>query len=282
MYSLDDGNSYTTIESKYPADSARYIWDVPDDLLSAKAKIRIKDSDDNTIFDEIPVYIKPWQLTRFDEAGDFELFKPDEDGWQIQNDSSSMWPQEWWQQFNYFSGIDPYTNMEYLFGFKRFPSWAYPSWPLFVKSFQFDETYFGFPPSVSIKAYLWWSGTVHKWNGSSYGFAVSSLLGFYHKDDFIKANLMGYFENLFQVPLFSTARTIINRYNIYQFGAPYFLDVLEKQNSVNVRQTLEELKHMFRKKDGDAYPLIFYNNHGSGSHAVVPYNMEEDKWYIKL
>ena len=101
MYSLDDGNSYTTIESKYPADSARYIWDVPDDLLSAKAKIRIEDSDDNTIFDEIPVYIKPWQLTRFDKAGDFELFKPDEDGWQIQNDSSSMWPQEWWQQFNY-------------------------------------------------------------------------------------------------------------------------------------------------------------------------------------
>ena len=143
-----------------------------------------------------------------------------------------------------------------------------------LKVFNIDETYFGFPPSVSTEAYLWWSGIVNKWNGSSYGFAVSSLLGFYHKDDFIKANLMGYFENLFQVPLFSTSRTIINRYNIYQFGAPYFLDVLEKQSSVNVRQTLKELKHMFRKKDGDAYPLIFYNNHGSGSHAVVPYNME--------
>ena len=44
MYSLDNGNSYTTIENSYPADSSKYIWDVPDDLLSAKAKIRIEDT----------------------------------------------------------------------------------------------------------------------------------------------------------------------------------------------------------------------------------------------
>ncbi len=101
MYSLDNGNSYTTIENNFPADSSKYIWDVPDDLLSAKAKIRIEDSQDNTQYDEKSVYIKPWQLTRIDANGDFELFEPDKDGWSFSNIRSNMWPLSWWEQFNY-------------------------------------------------------------------------------------------------------------------------------------------------------------------------------------
>ena len=275
MYSLNDGNSYTTIENSYPADSNKYIWDVPDDLLSAKAKIRIEDTEDNTQYDEKSVYIKPWQLTRLDENGDFELFEPDKNGWSFCNCPGKVWPLSWWEQFNYYDGLDPKTGMNYP---RREPFISalnddFPDWPIFVDALGKANCYIG--NAYNSRATTLWDAKAGSWGGSCEGFAVSSLLYFYYEN---YMNLV--FPNVGDLPNINSAsinidiRKVINRYFVHQYADPYSSYEDQRWNTVDARQTLQELKDMLGKNNKDAMPMGFYNNNGSGGHAVTAYKME--------
>lgn len=276
MYSLDNGNSYTTIENSYPADSSKYIWDVPDDLLSAKAKLRIEDSQDNTQYDEKSVYIKPWQLTRIDANGDFELFEPAKNGWKFRNDSSSMWPLSWWEQFGYYDGIDPNTGEKYPLRepFISALNDDFPDWPIFVDAFGVTNCYIG-DSAYNSRAVTLWNGVKGRWGGSCEGFAVSSLLYFYYENymSLVFPNV-GDLQAINSASLNGDVRKVINRYFIHQFADPYKSYEDQRWNTVDARQTLQELKEMFGKNNKDAMPLGFYNNNGSGGHAVTPYKLE--------
>jgi len=75
-----------------------------------------------------------------DEGQSCDLgFRPNPDGWQFGNTEGNMWPESWWQQFNYCQS--PYPS-------EWCPSESsdFPDWPLFVLVFGEDQCYYDPPP----------------------------------------------------------------------------------------------------------------------------------------
>ena len=211
-YSTDNGTTFTNLLSNYPSDSGKYVWDVPEDLLSAKAKIKIEDSINPSQKFEQSVYIKPWQLTRLNDNGDFELFQPDKDGWQFENDDFYMWPEEWWEQFDY-QGEDPITNKPFpeTIYFKSTVPSNFPNWELFVDVYGSDQCYHNTEePSYKATALQWWTSLDTQYKGSCFGFTLSSLLGFYFKNALINRYPFENFNNLYSVPLNTATRIAVN------------------------------------------------------------------------
>ena len=279
-YSVDNGATYQQIVSNYPADSTRYFWTVPGSLLTRKAKIKILESQNTSNeIKSVEFNIKPWQLTRLDASDKFELFKPNEDGWLFSNATNNVWPQSWWQQFDY-SGTDPITNEPYprWFPFINADPSDFPDWPLFVDVFGEVNCYV-FGNSYRSEATTHWggifSGIRSNWGGSCFGFAVSSLLGFYHNSSLIQRfPNIGNFTNLFTVPLNNDSRFVVNHYMIHQFGVESRANTNARWSTYTPRQLLQDIKDMFRKENGDGRALLYYNNNGSGGHAVTPYKLE--------
>lgn len=274
-YSLNDGDSYIPIENNYPAESGQYIWDVPKDLVSAKAKIKIEDTEDTTNYDENSVFIKPWQLTRINANGDFELFEPNKHGWSFGNKVENMWPLDWWEQFDYFDGIDPHTQKKYpdQEPFSSAITSDFVDWPIFVDALGIENCYVG-ESAYSSWASTVWDGIAKNWGGSCEGFAVSSLLYFYYSDFMnFKYPEVGNLHNIYSVAVNNEVRKIVNTYFIHQFANPYLPYDTLRLKTVDARQTLQELKDMFAQNNEDAMPLGFYNNNGSGGHAVTPFKL---------
>jgi len=282
-YSVDSGSTFRELATNYPADSGRYLWDVPDTLLSTRALVKIINSADasDTALSE-RFYIKPWQLTRIDGSGDFELFVPAEDGWSAANSSANSWPQSWWQQFDYLPGTDPNTGVGYpaLNQFVTAQPGDFPDWPLFVDVFGVPQCYLGSsspPMTYSTRAVSRWAVIKGTWGGSCAGYAVSSLLGFYHQASLVsRFPGIGSFTDLFTVPVSDDSRSAVNQYYTHQFGNPFRAYENQRWSTVDARQTLRELKEMFSKNNTDAMRLAFYNNNGSGGHAVTGYRLERN------
>jgi hypothetical protein len=191
-YSEDDGNSYQFIDLVYPADTRKYGWDIPGDILSTKMKIRIKDnatSDVLAVSDRFKT--KPYIITKLDNNGDYIVYDIDTDRWGFGNSPEEMWPVWWWLRFNYQVNIDPFTNRVYsqtqgggLFAsakMKEFPDWI--SW---VNTFStaacyWDTTY----GTYKLTALNRWKAKKKKWNGSCFGIAAANALAFEHRDEFV-------------------------------------------------------------------------------------------------
>src|SRR5690606_25639851 len=142
-YSLDEGVTYEVIDTGYSSPLGTYYWNVPDSFLTTKARIKVVDSSPDSAESGL-FKIKPWQRSRLDENDDFELYVPDDDGWSFSNSRINIWPQTWWQQFDYQSGIDPYTNLRYppIPPFIVAADSLFPDWPLFVDVFSFSKCYY--------------------------------------------------------------------------------------------------------------------------------------------
>jgi hypothetical protein len=273
-YSLDDGMNFTLIDSSYSSPVGTYYWDIPDSLLTTKAIIKAVDSSPDTAKSRV-FKIKPWQLSRMDANDDFELYVPDEDGWSFSNSGNNMWPSVWWNQFDYQSGTDPYTNVWYppIPPFITAADSLFPDWPLFVDVFGTASSYFSFQPLPIYrpKALRRWNRFNSAWGGSCFGFAVSSLLGFYHDGELRQQ--IGAFDDLFTASLNNNSRYAINYFQMTQYGEE--INEYRRENtSKTPQQLLDELKEMFRKENGDGRPLRYPNTNGSGGHAVVPYKLE--------
>jgi len=277
-YSVDNGATYNQIVSNYPADSSKYIWAVPGSLLTRKAKVKLVETQntDNKV-ESVRFTIKPWQLTRLDAGNNLELFKPNQDGWSFGNTSANAWPQSWWTQFNYFTGDDPNTGTLYPFNqpFRSANRSDHPDWPMYVDVFTISQCYNDNLPSIySSRATTSWSGNKGSWGGSCYGFAVSSLIGFYYTNNLIaQFPGIGNFSSLFNVSLSTDARRAVNHYYTHQYSQE---DNQHYNNHIGdtPQQLLTDLKKMFQKENGDGQALSFFNNVGSGGHTVVPYKLE--------
>jgi hypothetical protein len=273
-YSLDEGETFTLIDSSYSSPIGIYYWDVPDSLLTTRAIIKVVDSLPDSALSRV-FMIKPWQLSRFDSNDDFELYVPDEDGWPFSNTRGNIWPSAWWNQFDYQSGTDPYTNIWYppVPPFITATDSIFPDWPLFVDVFGTSASYFSFQPLPIYrpKALQRWNRFNSPWGGSCFGFSVSSLLGFYHKADLMQ--FIGDFGDIFTAPLNNNSRYAQNYFQITQYGNEIG-DYRREKTSTTPRQLLDELKEMFRKESGDGRALRYPNTTGSGGHAVVPYKLE--------
>lgn len=104
-YSVDDGASYTPIDV-VPAESGFLIWNIPANTLTTIAKIRISDFAVPAIEVSSERFsVKPYILTRIDENGDYYEYRKNRDQFGFSNIPADMWPQTWWQQFDY-QGID--------------------------------------------------------------------------------------------------------------------------------------------------------------------------------
>ncbi len=282
-YTTDRGNGFVPIVSDYSSDDNQYIWDVPETLLTRRAYLKIVDSEDTLSFFHKIAYsqifkIKPWQLTRVDENGEFELFEPDQDGWAFCNCGRNIWPKTWWQQFDYQNGTDPFTGTSYpnKTPFDSAKSSKFTDWPLFVNTFGISQCYNSVSnASYNSRALTKWFSYQTNWNGSCYGFSVSSLLYFYEKPVFLRDYPgLDDAQSLSWVPLNDSSRKIINLFQLLQFGKTERSYHNSKWKNVDARQTLQELKDLFAQDNISGEVLSFYNNNGSGGHAVVPYKLE--------
>jgi probable HAF family extracellular repeat protein len=276
----ENGNgTFQPIVENYNSDLGKYIWQIPDTILSRKCVIKIVDAIDTSTNVKSGIFrIKPYVITRILPDSTYEVFKPSEDGWQMLNDTTDIWPGIWWSQFDY-SGIDEITGNPYPAYFTDPPMSAqpkdFPDWPLFVEQFGVNQTYWinqGIPKSsASIK----WRNSKGDWGGSCYGFATSSLLAFAYKDEFLTRHPgIPNFTNLYDLFINTTSRKAINGYYTHQFGQADHQNYLASRNKTP-RQTLQELKDLFKMETPDSVKAIsFFNIGGSGGHTVVPYKLE--------
>ena len=271
FYRTDYGLEYVLIDTNYSDPDGIYLWDVPDSLLTTRATIRIVESEDtNSVALSEEFKIKPWWLTRTDANGDFELYELDQDGWSFSNTSANQWPMTWWTQFNY-SGTDPITGNSYpnQSPFNNAPSSSFPDWPLFVEVFSESACYNGL--SYRTAATTRWGNLIGQWGGSCFGFAVTSLLGYYRQSTL--EGMIGNFNDLIEVGINNDSRLAINHFQIIQYSQEVRNYRLQRTNKT-ARDLLADLKEMFGKDNVDASPLRYPNTNGSGGHAVVPYRLE--------
>jgi hypothetical protein len=273
---LDSARTFHTIAYNVPAENT-YAWQVPD-TLSAKCRIRIRDADDSTKNGQSNQFrIKPYILTRFKADGDYEAFDPKIHGWQFRNDSATMWPYKWWDQFNYRSGTDPYTAQRYDSVFVQITRPQFPDWPLFVRAFGVPNCYPNMSPVVySARAFWYWRPIISVWGGSCFGFSASSLINF-DFPDYFKATyaVLGNFSQLHDLSINDSTRLIVNLNYTYWFGyvnQRYF----NMQGHKTPVQTLQDLKTMFMSTTGNHQSLYLRDVASSDAHSVVPYALKRD------
>jgi len=226
----------------------------------------------------------------FTTESNYDLgFKPGRDGWRFGNTESNMWPENWWQQFDYSQ--DPYLDPHDLFLINS--SQRFPDWWLFVDAFGHDNCYFngGIPRPYAHDLWLklsqphfhfWPLPHYDYWKGSCFGFAISSFLAFDNKAAFLsKFPDIKDFNVLYDLQINENTRKCINQLWIYQFGK-YQLAHINANRSKTPVQTLNEIKQMFRSDIRDDRILVLFNQNGSGGHAVNPYKVERDPYNPNL
>jgi hypothetical protein len=279
-FSADSGSTYELIDNLILADTGLYVWAIPDTILSTKCYISIFNMVDSTITDTSDLFkIKGDVLTKFDADSNYVAFLPSNDGWRFSNNiQANMWPATWWIQFNYITDNDPYTGDPYPRKFWGQLNSTFVDWPLWVETFGENQCYWStFLGIYKDRAINKWKAENLSWNGSCYGFAGSSFLGFNYKESLISQNPgLPNFTNLASVFLSTTPRNTINSYYIHQDGkAAKDNDVTGKPK--RPRETLQELRDLFRNDETDIKTLSFFRPPpGSGAHTVAPYKIQRD------
>ncbi|HEX9657497.1 MAG TPA: T9SS type A sorting domain-containing protein [Bacteroidota bacterium] len=279
-FSDDDGATYSTVATNIQSDSNHYVWDIPP-ALSRKCRIKLIDiADESTYAVSERFKVKGYQLTRLRTDSSYEAFLPDLHGWRFLNTADTMWPGSWWSQFNYQSGLDPYTNELYPDDnpFASAFSDDFVDWPLFVKSFLPSRCYLSLtPPVYSPSAAFQWGETTIPYGGSCDGFAISSLLAFDFEQAFLDSfPSIGTYVNLYDLPVNDERRKVINQLWEYQFGVEHLNYVLPRQTGTRPRETLAELKTMLLADSGDHRYLRAIDQGVPRVHALVPYRLEKD------
>ena len=278
----DPDSSFGSLAAGLAASEGRYEWTVPD-TLSAKCVVRITDKADTTRGVDSDLFtIKGHVLTRFDMDGEYESFTPPEDGWGFPNEDPNMWPETWWNQFDYLTGTDPYTGEPYPdyfteIGFVNAQPDDFPDWPLFVEAFGEEQCYVDTPggPVQSPAAVYRWSTVKKKWEGSCLGFAVTSLQAFDDKTTFLATFPdVSSFDSLFTLPLTDDHRKTLNLVMIYQYGRS-FKDRVIPNLLKTPSETLHEIEQLLLADGGEVRWLYMTTRNNSGAHAVSPYRVRK-------
>ncbi len=264
-----------------------YIWDVPDTLLSRKCAISVEDATNpNTYFTSDVFKIKPYQLTRVDANGDYEPYQIVQDAWVFANTEENMWPMDWYSDFDYVNGEDPFTQQPYA---DEFSSWwvnarpnHFPDWPSFVRTFGVDQCYVTLSLGGILKpnALLFWSlQKSATWRGSCAGFAGGSFVAFDRKDDFVDRFDIQPFGDLRNVILNDDSRRVVNEAWTYQFGSVQRSDALAVRIST-ANSGLNDVKEMFLNELMDNRRIGIFGIRFEWppviAHALNPWKVEKD------
>lgn len=216
-------------------------------------------------------------------------FEIGNDNWSFANSYSNCWPENWWNQFSYTPPVYPILWQTWPMNAK---SYDFPDWSLFTDAYGNDACYYNPPPGIIIykpKAVSLWRSLVNGnkaydkngnlirwWGGSCYGFAISSLLSFDHREAYEQKHPeLGNYSFLSDLPLNNATRKNVNLYWIYQFDKDVFSNIKDSRTK-NPNTTLSELKSLLSNHNGNNRALVLYNQNGSGGHAVVPYKVRRD------
>ncbi len=236
--------------------------------------------------DNCPAAYNPSQIdTDADSIGDAcdECIDIDPTPWGFGNSEGSMWPSSWWKLFNYCTPITPCSRYCLLCNSSDFPNWE-----LFAAAVGPEAAYFDtLPGQIKYRpsAIAQWEALRGAWTGSCFGFAATASL-FYDRIFELGAEFPGY-STLAQVPLDATARAMINKHYLYQFGFDQQKMINAAYTSITPAQTLAACKEMFNKTPRNDRVLMMFNQVSSGGHAVVPYACHQDGgnpdlWYLKV
>lgn len=266
---------YTYLAGNYPADKGSFAWNpVPADVLSRKCRILLRSSsnaDVSALSDTF--HIKPYVLTKIDANGNYIAFDPAMDGWSFENEDGNMWPELWWQQFDY-TGIDPGTQMQYPAYFPGVPYLAipadFPDWPLYTAAFTKSQCFYTNPSTGSYnynqKAVDYWGALKEGWGGSCSGFATTAFLCF---DGYMTPP--GGVSRLYSFNGPDDAsRELINTYYLYQYGKAQ-QSYLHSMWSTTPAQTIADIKNMFSTEIRD--DRILRLSSSVGAHVVNPYRL---------
>ncbi len=280
-FSADSGKSYRVITPDTTGKERMHPWKVTK-AVSTRCRIRITSRDDPSRFGESELFkVKGTLLTRYRPDSTYEAFTPDTHGWSFANAAVNMWPPAWFQRFNYATGIDPYTGVNYPAAWISPADTArssdFPDWPLFVETFGWPQCYVGTITQIlSYRplAVARWRTLKRNWAGSCFGFSASSLLAFDNAAAFRTAYpSLPPFNTLNQLGITDTTRKIINRLFLYQFGQS-FSAYRAGVNGTSPNTSLAELKKIFLSDERDDRFIFFFG--ATGGHAVTPYRVETD------
>jgi hypothetical protein len=284
-YSVDDGDNYELIDAGIESSDSIYIWDIPEDLLTTKAKIKIEKNNNSRKMAESDTYcIKPLIITKLDANGDYIPYDIDKDRWGFGNFPEKVWP-PWYQiKFDYM-GIDPITGYQYDLlecggVFYLADPADFPDWISFVNAFSVDACYIRTTPPVaySLAALERWSAKKGIWGGSCFGIAASNALAFNRRQDY-RSNFpaVSYFVNPITLTQPDSGDiTAITTLFTHQYGNPTIANDNISYNIKTPNQTLSEIIEMLKEDEVKIKTLSIYNNHGSGGHTILAYKVEED------
>lgn len=282
-YSIDEGANYMSLADDIPADTGVYIWHVPDTLLTAKAKVKLTDQNNGDVLAESDNFlIKPYLLTRLENNGELMGFNPSLETWDFTNDEDEVWPDWYYNQFNY-NGIDENTGQLYdhLQGDSVFyfaSSDDHPGWQNYVAAYGIENCYDDLPTALyNHKALLSWKRDKYLFEGAGFGIAATNALAFESKDDFL-TNFpdFGYYNEPFLVtPGMGTVETVTELY-AHQFGNPTIYNDIAGNGLKTPAQTIEDIKKMFSTAHTEIRTLSMFNNIEFGAHTILPYRLEQD------
>ncbi|QQS36630.1 MAG: SBBP repeat-containing protein [Ignavibacteriales bacterium] len=293
-YSTDDGNTYSIIKLGVLAKDRRYPWKIPKNTLSKKVKIKLTDVINPLVSATSGTFkIKPYLLTRLTSNGDYDAYSITRDPYQFGNDSASVWPVEFWQNFNYY-GTDPFTGSNYLLGVPALlllqtSSSDHPDWVSWVRTFGVSSCYFNtsFPPVYSRTALLKWIDYSDEWGGSCFGLSTSNVLLFKNNAAF-QSNYPSFpASNPIQIQPDDSVRTVINELYTHQFGVEHraYRNAIGLLKTPN--ETLNDLKAMLLDDDPIVRTLSIVSNdpNDAGGHSIMAYRLEQDTtlpniWYV--
>jgi uncharacterized delta-60 repeat protein len=279
-YSVDNGNTYIAIDSSVSASSGYYLWDLPDSLLTTKVKIRITDMDKPEITDESDVFrIKPYLLTRLNEDSTYYAYRKVRDQFGFRNSEDDMWPQVWYNRFNY-KGTDPFTGKQYpQVLFALIESDWFPDWISWVNAFSVSACYFNTDPAVYNQAALMrWVSALDSWDGSCFGIAVANALVFSHRDQFYTAFPdFPFVSDPIDIISDDGVKSTVNELYTHIFGKLYHSYELEVDKKTPY-QTLQEIKQMLIEDNAKIQTLYIASNEDTipGAHEVLPYELKHD------
>lgn len=294
-----------TIATNIAATQQKFVWSVPDTLLSFHSKIIAENYYETSHKSESEIFrVKPYLLTKViadSEDSMYYEFKKDRDQWGFSNDPEDMWPQEWWTHFDY-KGIDPFTGFQYSQSegggvFSKTKSSRHPDWISWVNTFTISACYINNQLNVYSPTALTRWGSVRTdllsnpipWRGSCFGIATANAIVF--------RDTAEYFLEYSNFPRFAqpinvysgntssgdTVKKVINELFTHQYGEPHetynYNSVLNKTPN----QTLNEIKDMLISENDSVRILLFLNNgNGGGGHAINVYKVRRDPLLAEL
>ncbi len=209
-------------------------------------------------------------------------FRPKPNGWKFGNGSDNIWPQAWYNKFDYSK--DPYLGGDAVFPPKTrnpltlFESKLFPDWPLFVDVFGESSCYIGSGPYKVFRGatVLKWKKLAKNWGGSCFGFVQTSYMVWdsiqLFKEFFPKTGPW-ISDKLYDLPLNEHNRKSINYMMVSQMRKQlltYYTALWGKGPVYTLQQTK---KMMSDTTSNDYRGIAMWNTNGPGGHIVNPYKI---------